>query len=120
MFISTERRNAPEAIFTSEPPFPQEDIISLLATGMTRAELPGGRQRPRQPRGPAPREGALPEGFQEGQRTAEDRLLFQSPERRIRHGDTRTGEQTATAKYKVTSISSSSATSGCRVLFAGW
>jgi autotransporter translocation and assembly factor TamB len=32
---------APEAIFTSEPPLPQEEIISLLATGATREELTG-------------------------------------------------------------------------------
>jgi len=32
---------APEAIFTSEPPLPQEEIISLIATGATRAELSG-------------------------------------------------------------------------------
>lgn len=32
---------SPEAIFSSEPPLPQEDIISLLATGTTRQELTG-------------------------------------------------------------------------------
>jgi hypothetical protein len=32
---------APEAIFTSEPPLPQEEVISLIATGATRAELSG-------------------------------------------------------------------------------
>ena len=32
---------APEAIFTSEPPLPHEEIISLLATGATRQELTG-------------------------------------------------------------------------------
>lgn len=32
---------APEAIFTSEPPLPQEEVISLIATGSTRAELSG-------------------------------------------------------------------------------
>jgi hypothetical protein len=32
---------APEAIFTSEPPLPQEEIISLIATGATRSELSG-------------------------------------------------------------------------------
>ena len=29
----------PQAIFTSEPPLPQEDIISLLATGTTRRRV---------------------------------------------------------------------------------
>jgi TamB, inner membrane protein subunit of TAM complex len=33
---------APEAIFSSEPPLAQEEIISLIATGATRAELSGG------------------------------------------------------------------------------
>jgi hypothetical protein len=32
---------APEAIFTSEPPLPQEEVISLIATGATRGELSG-------------------------------------------------------------------------------
>ena len=34
--------DAPEAVFTSEPPLPQEEIISLLATGTTREELASG------------------------------------------------------------------------------
>jgi autotransporter translocation and assembly factor TamB len=33
---------APQAIFTSEPPLPQEEIISLIATGATRQELSTG------------------------------------------------------------------------------
>ena len=33
--------DAPETIFTSEPPLAQDEIISLLATGVTRAELSG-------------------------------------------------------------------------------
>jgi autotransporter translocation and assembly factor TamB len=33
---------SPQAIFTSEPPLPQEDIISLIATGTTRQELSTG------------------------------------------------------------------------------
>jgi autotransporter translocation and assembly factor TamB len=32
---------APQALFNSEPPLPQEEIISLLATGVTREELVG-------------------------------------------------------------------------------
>src|SRR2546430_14883915 len=32
---------SPEAFFTSEPPLAQEEIISLIATGVTRAELSG-------------------------------------------------------------------------------
>ncbi len=32
---------SPEAVFNSEPPLPQEEIISLLATGVTRGELKG-------------------------------------------------------------------------------
>jgi autotransporter translocation and assembly factor TamB len=33
---------SPDAIFTSEPPLPQEEIISLIATGATRRELSTG------------------------------------------------------------------------------
>ena len=33
--------DAPETIFTSQPPLAQEEIISLIATGVTRAELSG-------------------------------------------------------------------------------
>ena len=33
---------SPQAVFTSEPPLPQEDIISLIATGTTRQELSTG------------------------------------------------------------------------------
>jgi hypothetical protein len=33
---------SPQAIFTSEPPLPQEEIISLVATGATRQELSTG------------------------------------------------------------------------------
>src|SRR5437763_14685344 len=32
---------SPEAIFTSEPPLAQEEIISLIANGATRAEISG-------------------------------------------------------------------------------
>jgi hypothetical protein len=32
---------APEAVFSSEPPLPQEDVISLLAAGTTREQLTG-------------------------------------------------------------------------------
>ena len=34
--------NSPEAVFTSEPPLPQEEIITLLATGVTREQLASG------------------------------------------------------------------------------
>src|SRR5436305_13199914 len=33
---------SPQAIFISEPPLPQEEIISLIATGATRRELSTG------------------------------------------------------------------------------
>jgi len=33
---------SPQAVFTSEPPLPQEEIISLIATGTTRQELSSG------------------------------------------------------------------------------
>ena len=57
---------APEALFTSEPPLPQEEIISLLATGTTRRGIDREQQRARRPRRHAAGPAALPEGFQEG------------------------------------------------------
>ena len=56
---------SPEAIFTSEPPLAQEEIISLIATGATRQEL-SIRQRPGWPGGDVTGSATLPENRQEG------------------------------------------------------
>ena len=91
----------PEAVFTSEPPLPQEEIISLLATGTTREELMGG--------------GNVLAGralmllgqqlyykvFKKGQR-ASTNSVFDRLQVDVGNVDPRTGQQTATARYRVT------------------
>ena len=54
---------APEAIFTSEPPLAQEEIISLLATGTTREELTGNNNVLAGTRRDVARPAALPKSF---------------------------------------------------------
>jgi hypothetical protein len=90
----------PEAVFTSEPPLPQEEIISLLATGTTREELLGG--------------GNVLAGralmllgqqlyyriFKKGQ-TASTNSVFDRLSLDVGNVDPRTGQQTATARYRV-------------------
>jgi len=96
--------DAPEAVFTSEPPLPQEEIISLLATGTTREELVGG--------------GSVLAGraaillvqqlyrkvFKKGSSEpvkAKGGSVFDRLQVDIGNVDPRTGQQTATARYKV-------------------
>ncbi len=92
--------NAPEAVFTSEPPLPQEDIITLLATGTTREELLSG--------------GNVLAGralmllgqqlyhkiFKKGQATSSN-SVFDRLQVDVGNVDPRTGQQTATARYRV-------------------
>lgn len=92
--------NKPEAVFTSEPPLPQEEIISLLATGTTREELMGG--------------GNVLAGralmllgqqlyhkiFKKGQRSSTN-SVFDRLQVDVGNVDPRTGQQTATARYRV-------------------
>jgi autotransporter translocation and assembly factor TamB len=94
--------NAPEAVFSSEPALPQEDIITLLATGTTREELLGG--------------GNVLAGralmllgqqlyrkiFKKGSSEANTNSLFDRLDVSVGNVDPRTGQQTATARYRVT------------------
>ena len=57
--------NEPQAIFSSEPPLPQEEIISLLATGTTREELTQRHKCAGRSCVDVGRTGALPENLQE-------------------------------------------------------
>lgn len=94
--------NSPQAVFSSEPPLPQEEIISLLATGTTREELTGGgnvlasrailllgkelyRKIFKKSGGAEPKTDSI----------------FNRLSVEFSGADPRTGEQTATAKYKV-------------------
>jgi hypothetical protein len=93
--------NAPQAVFSSEPPLPQEEIISLLATGTTREELAGGNVLAsraaillvKQLYRKIFKKGAQPE--------QNDNSFFSRLDVQFGETDPRTGEQTATARYKV-------------------
>ena len=93
--------NSPEAVFTSEPPLPQEEIISLLATGTTREELMGGGNvlagRALMLLG----QQLYQKVFKKGQRTTTN-SAFDRLDVDVGTVDPRTGQQTATARYRVT------------------
>ena len=95
--------NAPQAIFSSEPPLPQEEIISLLATGTTREELTGGGNvlatRALLLLGKELYRKIFKKGGGEEPKTDS---VFNRLSVEFNGADPRTGEQTATAKYKVT------------------
>ena len=92
--------NAPQAIFSSEPPLPQEEIISLLATGTTRQELAqknvlasrAGILLVKQLYRKIFKKGAEPE--------RNDNSFFSRLDVEFGNTDPRTGEQTATARYQ--------------------
>ena len=94
--------NSPEAVFSSEPPLPQEEIISLLATGTTREELTGGgnvlASRAILLLGKELYRKIFKKGGSEEPRTDS---IFNRLSVEFGNPDPRTGEQTATARYKV-------------------
>ena len=91
---------APQAIFSSEPPLPQEDIISLLATGVTRENLSGSNvlaSRAILLLGKELYRKIFKKGGDESPKTDS---IFNRLSVDYSGADPRTGEQTATAKYK--------------------
>ncbi len=94
--------NAPQAVFSSEPPLPQEEIISLLATGTTREELTGGgnvlASRAILLLGKELYRKIFKKG---GDAEPKTDSIFNRLSVDFSGADPRTGEQTATAKYKV-------------------
>ena len=91
---------SPEAVFSSEPPLPQEEIISLLATGVTRGELVGNNSVLAGRAAMLLLQQLYQKVFKKGQPTkgnsAFDRLQVD-----VGQVDPRTGQQTATARFKV-------------------
>ena len=91
---------APEAVFSSEPPLPQEEVISLLATGATREELS------RSDNVLAGRAATLlvqqlyRKIFKKGQPT-KGNSVFNRLDLDIGAVDPRTGQQKATARFRV-------------------
>ncbi|MBA2435404.1 MAG: translocation/assembly module TamB domain-containing protein [Chthoniobacterales bacterium] len=91
----------PEASFSSEPPLPQEDIISLLATGVTRENLSSGNvlaSRGLMLLGKELYRKIFKKNDDEKPKTDS---IFNRLSVEYSGADPRTGEQTATAKYKV-------------------
>ena len=90
---------SPQAIFTSEPPLPQEEIISLIATGATRQELSGTNVL-------AGRAATLlvqqlyQKIVKKGQPT-QGNTFFNRMDLDLGTVDPRTGQQQATARFKI-------------------
>ncbi len=91
---------SPQAIFTSEPPLPQEEIISLIATGTTRRELSTGNVL-------AGRAATLlvqqlyRKIVKKGEPT-DSNTVFNRMDLDLGTVDPRTGQQQATVRFKIT------------------
>jgi autotransporter translocation and assembly factor TamB len=91
---------SPQAIFTSEPPLPQEEIISLIATGTTRRELSTGNVL-------AGRAASLlvqqlyRKIAKKGEPT-DSNTVFNRMDLDLGTVDPRTGQQQATVRFKIT------------------
>ena len=91
---------SPEAIFTSEPPLPQEEIISLLATGTTRQELTGNNNVLAGRAAMLLVQQLYRKIFKKGSGTNSS-SVFDRLDVDIGQVDPKTGQQTATARFKV-------------------
>ena len=94
------RTLSPEAIFTSEPPLPQEEIISLLATGTTRQELTGNNNVLAGRAAMLLFQQLYRKVFKKGEAT-QSNSVFDRLDVDFGQVDPRTGQQTATARFKV-------------------
>lgn len=90
----------PEAVFTSEPPLPQEEIISLLATGTTREELTGNNSVLAGRAAMLLVQQLYVKIFKKGQ-AAESNSVFDRLDLDVGQIDPRTGQRQATARYKI-------------------
>ncbi len=91
---------APEAIFTSEPPLAQEEIISLLATGTTREELTGNNNVLAGRAAMLLVQQLYRKVFKKGQGT-QSSSVFDRLDLDVGTVDPRTGQQQATARFKI-------------------
>jgi autotransporter translocation and assembly factor TamB len=90
----------PQAIFTSEPPLPQEEIISLLATGATRQELTGSGNVLAGRAAMLLVQQLYRKIFKKGQPT-QSNSVFDRLQIDLGAVDPRTGREQATARFKV-------------------
>src|SRR5213075_674068 len=91
---------APEAVFSSEPPLPQEDIISLLATGTTRQELTGNNNVLAGRAALLLFQQLYRKMFKKGE-SPNSTSVFDRLDVDFGQVDPRTGQQTATARFKL-------------------
>ena len=91
---------APEAVFTSEPPLPQEEIISLLATGTTRQELVGNNSVLAGRAAMLLIQQLYRKVFKKGEPTKSS-SVFNKLDVDVGNVDPRTGQQTATARLRI-------------------
>ncbi len=91
---------APEAVFSSEPPLPQEEIISLLATGTTREELTGNNNVLAGRAAMLLIQQLYRKVFKKGEATKSN-SVFDKLQVDVGNVDPRTGQQTATARLKL-------------------
>jgi autotransporter translocation and assembly factor TamB len=91
---------SPEAVFSSEPPLPQEEIISLLATGVTREELVGNNNVLAGRAAMLLVQQLYRKVFKKGDATKSN-SVFDKLQVNVGSVDPRTGRQTATARFKL-------------------
>jgi hypothetical protein len=91
---------APQALFTSEPPLPQEEIISLLATGATRQELTGSNNVLAGRAATLLVQQLYRKIFKKGEPTKGE-AVFNRLDVDFGMVDPRTGRQKATARFKI-------------------
>jgi autotransporter translocation and assembly factor TamB len=91
---------SPEAIFTSEPPLPQEEIISLLATGTTREELTGNNNVLAGRAAMLLVQQLYRKVFKKGEGT-QSSSVFDRLDLDVGTVDPRTGQQQAIARFKI-------------------
>ncbi len=90
----------PLAVFTSEPPLPQEEVISLLATGTTREELAGNNNVLASRAAMLLVQQLYRKIFKTGQGT-QSSSVFDRLDVDAGQTDPRTGQQQATARFKL-------------------
>jgi autotransporter translocation and assembly factor TamB len=91
---------APEAVFSSEPPLPQEEIISLLSTGTTREQLTGNNNVLAGRAGMLLVQQLYRKIFKKGQAT-QSNSVFDRFDLDLGAVDPRTGQQQAVARFKI-------------------
>jgi translocation-and-assembly-module (TAM) inner membrane subunit TamB-like protein len=91
---------SPEAVFSSEPPLPQEEIISLLATGTTRQELVGNNSVLAGRAVMLLVQQLYRKTFKKGEPTKSN-SVFNKLDVDVGNVDPRTGQQTVTARVRL-------------------